>query len=55
MNKIKILHITPHLGGGVGRVLLNYLSKVKDDNCFIHQVACLDYAIDGVSIYMILV
>jgi len=27
MNKIKTLHITPHLGGGVGRVLLNYFSK----------------------------
>lgn len=40
----KILHITPHLGGGVGKVVLNYLSKVKDDRYFLHQVACLDYA-----------
>jgi glycosyltransferase involved in cell wall biosynthesis len=39
-----ILHITPHLGGGVGQVLLNYLSEVKNDNCFVHRVACLDYA-----------
>ena len=40
----KVLHITPHLGGGVGRVLLNYLSKVKDDPSFVHKVVCLDYA-----------
>lgn len=42
--KKKILHITPHLGGGVGKVLLNYLSKAKEDNSFAHKVACLDYA-----------
>ncbi len=42
--KISILHITPHLGGGVGRVLLNYLSRVADDVIFQHQVVCLDYA-----------
>jgi L-malate glycosyltransferase len=47
MNKSRIFHITAHLGGGVGRVLLNYLSKVKDDHCFIHQVASLDYANDN--------
>lgn len=40
----KILHITPHVGGGVGRVLLSYLSKVKDEPSFIHKVVCLDYA-----------
>ena len=44
MKKSIILHITPHLGGGVGRVLLNYCTKVKNDNCFVHEVACLDYA-----------
>ena len=37
---MKILHITPHLGGGVGTVLLNYLAKLQDD----HAVVCLDYA-----------
>jgi len=42
--KIKVLHITPHLGGGVGTVVLNYLSKVKDSRSFIHRVVCLDYA-----------
>lgn len=40
----KILHITPHFGGGVGKVLLNYLSKVKDNHSFVHKAICLDYA-----------
>lgn len=44
MNKTKILHITPHLGGGVGSVLLNYLSFVHEDKSFVHSVATLDYA-----------
>lgn len=43
-HNINILHITPHLGGGVGRVLLNYLSKAKDNNGYTHEVICLDYA-----------
>ena len=43
----KILHITPHLGGGVGRVVLNYLSRVKNHSNFIHKVICLDYANDN--------
>lgn len=43
-NRARVLHITPHLGGGVGRVVLNYLSLVKGDPDFTHQVACLDYA-----------
>ncbi|MFA6096771.1 MAG: glycosyltransferase family 4 protein [Candidatus Paceibacterota bacterium] len=42
----KILHITPHLGGGVGKVLLNYLISVKNDLTFEHIIACLDYAND---------
>lgn len=41
-----ILHITPHLGGGVGRVLLNYLTHVKDDSVFLHKVISLEYAND---------
>jgi len=40
----KILHITPHLGGGVGRVLLNYLTAVSKDKCYTHSVRCLDFA-----------
>ena len=46
-NKISVLHITPHLGGGIGRVLLGYLAKVKDDDRFVHQVSCFDYANDN--------
>jgi glycosyltransferase involved in cell wall biosynthesis len=41
-----ILHITPHLGGGVGRVLLNYLEEAKGNPSFVHKVLCLDYAND---------
>ena len=44
--KKQILHITPNLGGGVGTVLLNYFSKVKDNPAFTHKVVCLDYAND---------
>lgn len=46
MGKINILHVTPHLGGGVGRVVLNYLETAKTKSAFEHQVACLDYAND---------
>jgi L-malate glycosyltransferase len=42
--KYTILHITPHLGGGVGRVLLNYLEKVKTNPDFRHKVLSLEYA-----------
>jgi len=42
--KIKILHITPHLGTGVGTVVLNYLQKVKESEIFEHSIVCLDYA-----------
>ena len=43
---VRVLHITPHLGGGVGRVLLNYFLKVKKDFSYAHSLACLDYAND---------
>lgn len=43
-NAVKILHITPHLGTGVGTVVLNYLSKVAKNHHFEHKVICLDYA-----------
>ena len=39
--KNKILHITPHLGGGVGTVLLNWLTYDKS-SC--HSIITLDYA-----------
>ncbi|MEW6219630.1 MAG: glycosyltransferase family 4 protein [Thermodesulfobacteriota bacterium] len=41
---LRILHITPHLGGGVGTVLLRYLqaeARLRDRE---HAVVCLDYA-----------
>lgn len=41
-----VLHITPHLGGGVGRVILNYLEKVQGNPDFLHKVLCLEYAND---------
>ena len=44
LEKNTVLHITPHLGGGVGRVLLNYLPKVKKEGRFSHEIACMDYA-----------
>lgn len=39
-----VLHITPHLGGGVGSVLLNYLAKAGEDSAFVHRVLSLEYA-----------
>lgn len=48
MEKKQILHITSHLGGGVGRVLLNYFLKTKNSPYFAHKVACLDYANESV-------
>lgn len=41
---IKILHITPNLGSGVGTVVLNYLSKIAKNKKVEHKVFCLDYA-----------
>jgi glycosyltransferase involved in cell wall biosynthesis len=41
MANINILHLTPHLGGGVGGVILNYLANDRENA---HAVACLDTA-----------
>lgn len=38
-----ILHLTVHLGGGVGHVVLNYLDKVKYNSKYTHKIASLDY------------
>ena len=38
---INILHITPHLGGGIGTVLLNWLTFDKINQ---HSIVTLDYA-----------
>lgn len=40
---MKILHITPHFGGGVGTVLLDWLVAEKKINKHRYTIACLDY------------
>ena len=40
---LKIMHVTPHLGGGVGQVLLNYLARVQGGPNR-PELWCLDYA-----------
>lgn len=42
--KRSVIHITPHLGGGVGSVLLNYLAKAKTASDFSHKIFSLEYA-----------
>lgn len=44
--KKKILHLTTHLGGGIGSVVLNYLRRTTNDKNFSHSVICLGYADD---------
>lgn len=39
--RVRILHITPHLGGGIGHVLLNFS---KHDTINFHSIVTLDYA-----------
>lgn len=39
----KVLHLTAHLGGGVGKVLSNYLLKAKENRNFHHQMMSLAY------------
>lgn len=43
-HKTTILHLTPHLGGGVGSVLLNYVAFCQNDEKYSHSIATLDYA-----------
>jgi L-malate glycosyltransferase len=40
---MKILHITSHLGGGVGTVILDWMEKINPKE---HTIVCLDYAND---------
>ena len=42
---MKVLHITPHLGGGVGSTILGYLSKNKS---FEHEILSFGYTMDYV-------
>jgi glycosyltransferase involved in cell wall biosynthesis len=39
---MKVLHLTPHLGGGVGTVVRGYLSHVQADGPDTHSVVALD-------------
>jgi len=41
-NSLKILHLTPHLGGGVGSVVRGYLEYEAKENINVHQVVSLD-------------
>ena len=41
---ISILHITPHLGGGVGRVLMNHMAHAKAQPGERHAIASLETA-----------
>jgi glycosyltransferase involved in cell wall biosynthesis len=37
--EMKVLHITPHLGGGVGTVIMDWMDLMGDG----HSILCLDY------------
>ncbi len=39
----KILHLTPHMGGGVGSVLTNYLIETKENLVFKHSLYSLEH------------
>ena len=39
---MNILHITPHLGGGLGRVLINWVRKENELKNNVHILACLE-------------
>jgi glycosyltransferase involved in cell wall biosynthesis len=41
-NSLKILHLTPHLGGGVGSVVRGYLEYEAKENKNFHRVVSLD-------------
>uniref|UniRef100_A0A6M3IYT9 Putative glycosyltransferase n=1 Tax=viral metagenome TaxID=1070528 RepID=A0A6M3IYT9_9ZZZZ len=43
---MKILHVTPHLGGGIGTVIMDWMDKVIAANDHYHRIVCLDYAND---------
>ena len=38
----QVLHITPHIGGGVGSVIIDWLNSVSRTSNFKHVLACLD-------------
>lgn len=44
MDDASILHVTPHMGGGVGRVLKHFVPVSSSTGPYRHSIACLDYA-----------
>ncbi len=45
MNQKKVLHLAPHLGGGVGSVVIDFLKSanlVDKSSKFVHDLGCLD-------------
>lgn len=44
MNKIKVLHITPHFGGGVGSVLMSLVLNLNTNGDYEHEIVSLEYA-----------
>ena len=43
MKKYRVLHLTPHLGGGVGKALSSLLIEaIKSDSAFDHTLAILE-------------
>ena len=43
---MKILHLTPHMGGGIGTVVMDWMDKAIAANDHYHRIVCLDYAND---------
>ena len=50
---MKVLHITPHLGGGVGTVVLNWIEKEHEVNQNVqHKIACLEKNKNDMQAYL---
>ena len=45
----RILHVTPHMGGGIGRVLSNIIDAFHARGHFQHQICCLEHANESAS------
>jgi hypothetical protein len=41
---MRITHITPHLGGGVGRVVLSWTKRAREITGEEHEILCLEDA-----------
>lgn len=40
----RVVHVTAHMGGGVGRVLRHFTAASQRSGPFLHEIYCLDYA-----------